>query len=352
MGIALKSRKESFDFYESFSDLLFNTLVLFLVLIVGLILLVNSEITRVQKKDEDVEKRLADAKKITEKLRLEEAALNVRKERLQTQNDQLTQQQQNIQQEIKRQTEQFQRDAVEAQAQAEQARRQAERQVEQSKKQAEQTVKSAEQRVEKAREALASFVGMKGKLKNIVVLLDLSGSMTMSEGADARFERVKEEISGLIEHLEPETFNVIGFGGQGTSGGDPRFEKVSSGLVRWTPNACSEAQARISAWEVGGGTPTLRALGGAFDCSGVDTILLYTDGSPTIPNCSQQAVLDYVATRNRSGDVVINCVGIGAYDNSGVGIQVDEPCKSQITMTFVEFLRKMAVDNGGSFSAR
>lgn len=340
MGIALKNRKESFNFYESFSDLLFNTLVLFLVLIVGLILLISSEIEKVQKKEAEVEQRLADAKERTEKLRQEEAALDVRKKSLQKQNDSLAMQQQNITKEIKRQTEQFQKEA--------QAAKDAARMAEE---QADQAAKSAEERVSKARNALAAFIGMKGKMKNVVILLDLSGSMTLTPDAVQRFQRVKEEIAMLIEQFEFEKFNVVGFGGAGPDGNLIRLESLSSDLIQATPQARKDAQAKVASWNVDGGTPTLAALQAAFACSELDTIMIYTDGDPSLPNRSQQAVLDYVSSM-KSRQVVINCVGIGAYDTSGGAFNPSGNPATEATMSFVDFLRRLAADNGGSYTAR
>jgi len=355
MGLALKSRKESFNFYESFSDLLFNTLVLFLVLIVGLILLINSEIKRVQQKDAAVQKELEEAQKITERLRNEEAALDVRKKSLQQQNDTLVKQQEGITQEIQRQTAQFQRDAQ----QAEEMARQAKQQAEQTVQAAEKSAKVAEERVDKAREALAAFVGMKGPMKNVVILVDLSGSMVggynasgqfvKDPGRIARFERVKEEISLLIEHLDFERFNLIGFGGQ-ESVNSERLERTASKLVAATDQTRKMAKEQLARWKVVGGTPTLPALQAAFEDPQVDTILLYTDGDPSIPNCSQQAVIDWINANNRQRKVIVNCVGIGAYD--AAPLPVNDDCSAQQTMSFVDFLRQLSSAGGGSFSAR
>lgn len=73
--IVMKSRREVFNFYESFSDLIFNTLVLFLFLILCLVVNVNKRVESVAKSEVIVAMRLRDSETRIEELRKDEVAL-------------------------------------------------------------------------------------------------------------------------------------------------------------------------------------------------------------------------------------------------------------------------------------
>ena len=71
--------KSSFNFYESFSDLIFCTLVLFLVLVLFLALNVNRKVEDIRQAEEEVEVRKVQIQEMTESLKIEEHQITIRK---------------------------------------------------------------------------------------------------------------------------------------------------------------------------------------------------------------------------------------------------------------------------------
>jgi hypothetical protein len=87
--IVMKSRRELFNFYESFSDLIFNTLVLFLFLILGLVVNVNKRVESVARDETRVAARLRESEQRLEELRKSEVALVDRRAELDKEADAL-----------------------------------------------------------------------------------------------------------------------------------------------------------------------------------------------------------------------------------------------------------------------
>ena len=111
MAIFANKQNETSSFYESFSDLLFCTLVLFLVIVVALIVRVDEETQKISRKEKFLAQKVEEAdKKIKgaeeEKERLDIANLKLQKEkgRLEAWNSELTGQATNIQNAIDKAT--------------------------------------------------------------------------------------------------------------------------------------------------------------------------------------------------------------------------------------------------------
>lgn len=339
MALVIKKQKEAFNFYESFSDMLFNTLVLFLVLIVGLSILASNEAAKYQEKSKGLDEKLAEIEQRVKKMRGEETALKFERDKVSEERDRiakenvrLTQMKEDLSATIAQQTA-----TLRLQAQA------------------------ADERAEKLKQALAAFVGMKGQLKNVVFVVDLSGSMIgyydssnrfiVVDELKERFERVRDEVANMVAHLDIEEFNVIGFSGDNEN--KPRLNKVFQSLVPSSTENRTEAARKIKNWQAGGGTPTLSALDAAFSMGEVDTIILYSDGEPSIPNnqmvapkTAQQVVLELCRTKNIQKKVVINTVAVGAYDRKA------DDADNTAQLSFVQFMRTIANENGGGYSAR
>jgi len=77
-------RKDTFSFYESFSDLIFCTLVLFLVLVLFLALNVNRKVEKVKEAEKEVEVKKAEIEITREQLVEEEKEIAYRRKNLQS----------------------------------------------------------------------------------------------------------------------------------------------------------------------------------------------------------------------------------------------------------------------------
>lgn len=222
--------------------------------------------------------------------------------------------------------------------------------IEEEKREFENTVKALGSAIENLKDTQASLAGIKGELKNVVFVLDLSGSMTGSLNSKnelverpqlvKRFKEVKAKIAQLVERLDFEQFAIVGFGG--TSDAQPRIVFLDQAWVRGTPENRANAQVTIERWEAAGGTPTLAALQRAFQFKDVDTVILYSDGEPTIPIANgnftkeqteklKAEVLAWLKKENSKSKVAVNTVPIGSYNSD----------------TLERFMRRIADENGG-----
>jgi len=184
--------------------------------------------------------------------------------------------------------------------------------------------------VDRLKKAQATLAGLQGEMKNIVFLLDLSGSMVGDDRMKRRFENIKQDVGVWLKSLDFESFNVIGFG-------EELKEYSTSGLVSESDQTRGDAADRVSQWQAKGGTPTLTALKRAFSYGNIDTIVLLTDG---MPNTSPKEILSWLRSKNANQKVAINTVAIGNYSNPAGQVDV------------VRFMQEVAEENGGAFSAR
>jgi HEAT repeat protein len=202
------------------------------------------------------------------------------------------------------------------------------------------------------------FHGIPQDSHSIVYVIDVSGSMVVSmtnpqwsgqpdqsrpipppAGEESRLECSKKELIKALGSLPNGTkFDVITFA---TSA-----ERYSPRMVEASEASIKKAQAFVAGLQANGATNIYDAVTSAFALAGrgpidkyydsaVDTVFLLTDGVPTIgPNKdSTQRIEQAVKALNPFKRVVVHTIGLGK------GIDV-------------EFLKRLAKDNGGVFVQR
>jgi hypothetical protein len=200
----------------------------------------------------------------------------------------------------------------------------------------------------------ASLFGLAIREKKIVVLLDLSGSLSADPKKSARnpcigcVEKLLSSIKEIANKLD-ETFEIglIGFHAPGKiSKGSIVFETL---LPSWPAPGKMEsmddqgkfsfiAEADNLLKDVKGGTPTQEALLDALDYP-ADGIILLTDGNPTVPDQDWEDVVKVVTQKNKERDkpMVIHTVAVGRYNDN---------------RSFVSFLRDLSTKNKGNYVAK
>lgn len=216
-----------------------------------------------------------------------------------------------------------------------------------------------------------SFYGIPTHSKNVVFILDVSGSMNaavnLPEGVAlapkndpaqpgpgpraatrlglAQWE-LKKAVAGLAEGSQ---FNILHY---------------STGVTVFSPRAMVPASAagkakaygHVDTLEAFGGTNIHDALVKAFTLadpkdekknlsSGVDTIYFLSDGMPTLGEVlDPERILEAVRERNRHRRVVIHCICL--VSKKGDDIPQEDPMKME------GFMRRLADENGGRFVKR
>ena len=179
----------------------------------------------------------------------------------------------------------------------------------------------------------AAFFGIRVESHRVVFVLDISGSMLeelraryVGEKGDYRIDRAKKELRQVVENLdEGALFNVIAF----NSAVMPWQETVStsSGATR------AECDAWIEKLGALGGTNLFDSLRAAFDDPDVDTIVVLSDGEPSVGELTEpSAIRDEVQRWNRDRGIVIHTVAMGgsfkilewlAEDSGGLHVRHD-----------------------------
>ena len=179
----------------------------------------------------------------------------------------------------------------------------------------------------------AAFFGIRVESHRVVFVLDISGSMLeelraryVGEKGDYRIDRAKKELRQVVENLdEGALFNVIAF----NSAVMPWQETVSasSGATR------AECDAWIEKLGALGGTNLFDSLRAAFDDPDVDTIVVLSDGEPSVGELTEpSAIRDEVQRWNRDRGIVIRTVAMGgsfkilewlAEDSGGLHVRHD-----------------------------
>lgn len=142
--------------------------------------------------------------------------------------------------------------------------------------------------------------------KNIVFLLDVSGSMGNEAGESTRIEVLKEELSNLLGSLD-ERFSIGlvlfphgEFPKRGIDKVDNRFRKSAEKFLKGIKND--------------GGTPMWGAIEHTFkhlvEDENIDTIYLLSDGSPT--DSTGPEIIKKVLELNEAFGVKFNTVSIGS----------------------------------------
>lgn len=160
----------------------------------------------------------------------------------------------------------------------------------------------------------AALAGFEGKMRNVVFIFDTSASMK-----ERRFAKYRDRLKDLVHSYPFKNFNIVRFGGTV----EPWHE---NDLKKATTVNRNNAADFIQTFTPKGGTPTLQAIKAAYAFPGVDTIVIYTDGLPSVSG-EQAAVIQYAKSKKH---VIVNTRSIGAEDHR-------------------KFMRDLAKATGGNF---
>lgn len=147
-----------------------------------------------------------------------------------------------------------------------------------------------------------SILGLGTNKKDIVILVDMSGSMTAHRG------KVTEALNEVLDQMKPDNnFAIIGYRG------GPTFDTFPNGggLTRADASAIVQAKGFVSGMSrrFGGGTPTQVALVRALNLR-PEAVILMSDGAPD--DGQPGAIIANITNRNR-GQAEIHTVAIGNY---------------------------------------
>jgi len=183
------------------------------------------------------------------------------------------------------------------------------------------------------------LVGLEGKLKQVVVLFDASGSMNAQspDGKGNRWAEAKRIVATWLRRLDVDECVLIVFSDnvrsfpQDGSFARLRGEHGESQRVRLLQ--------MLDTIEPKGWTNTLGALRKAYEYPQVDTMILFSDGAPTNANLGRfdAAVAEEIYQLCRShSNIPINTIGLGNYFERDLW----------------NFLRTVAGVTGGTFQGR
>ena len=171
-----------------------------------------------------------------------------------------------------------------------------------------------------------SILGLATTQKDIVILVDMSGSM------QSHRSNVTAAINEILDQLQPDNrFVVLGFRGGPTFDSYPRNGRLTlanAGSLDGARRFVSGMSRRF-----GGGTPTQNALLRALNLK-PEAIILMSDGAPDGGNIG--SIVANVTRRNR-GRAEIHAVAIGDYTED-----------KRLTL----FLQELAARNRGEFVGR
>ncbi|MFT7679154.1 MAG: HEAT repeat protein [Planctomycetota bacterium] len=172
----------------------------------------------------------------------------------------------------------------------------------------------AADREARERSAVARFFGIPVHSERVIFIIDVSGSMMQSlrgryvgRPGEVRLVRAKYELSAALRDM-PSTaqFNILAF---------------SSGVTQWADRsvgaeeapARDEALAWVSRLGAIGGTNLYGAMIAAMKDPHVDTIVLLSDGEPTVGRLQDPgAIRADIARRNKGRGIIIHTVSLGA----------------------------------------
>jgi len=168
-------------------------------------------------------------------------------------------------------------------------------------------------RLEERQTVVATLIGLKGELRNVIFIFDRSDSMKERD-----FKRYYALLKNWILHLKIESFEVIMFNDQ-TETCFQQLQPVDPALHGAQDPNRREAADWVDEHQPGGKTDTLGAFKLAFqDYPDADTIVFLSDGRPNYGGQTDQQVLDELAKMNLDPNtgkrkVVINTVAMGNY---------------------------------------
>ena len=171
-----------------------------------------------------------------------------------------------------------------------------------------------------------SILGVATAKKNIVIVVDMSGSMR------AHTSKVTGALNEILQQMQPDNrFLIMGYRGGPTYDNFPRggrMEAASASTIEGAKSFVSGMSRRF-----GGGTPTQNAMIKAMNLK-PQAIILISDGAPD--DGRPGAIINNVTNRNR-GRTEIHTVAIGDYTKD-----------KNLTL----FLQELANRNNGDFVGR
>jgi hypothetical protein len=235
--------------------------------------------------------------------------------------------------------------------------------------------------VERKEEEIPRFFGTEVASNRCVFIIDVSGSMQMTdppenwdkdiaeyeklqpEEARQRITRARQALMKVVKTLQPtQLFNVYRY----SSAVQPLEPKDA--LIPATPANKDRAQKFVETIKEGGGTETFIALKRAFDSvRDLDTIYLLSDGAPSPgkignPGDQQQQfekeeierLLSWIETNNRYRRIKIYTFGFdgpGAYHKKWGPRSVTLPTDPKYISHFGDFMRRLAAMTGGEYQS-
>lgn len=175
--------------------------------------------------------------------------------------------------------------------------------------------------------------GFKFKGKNIVLIIDVSGSMN----AEDRIGQVKAGLKMLVTSMSDDfNVDVINFPGKIQQ----PYSALWGGLKKLTKDNKTQIYKYLATLDPDGGTPTREVLDYALrQYSSASDIILLTDGAPTTAFGQYDNIYSIVenVTKQNRGRVQINAIGVGR------SFLLDK------TTNHYLFLEKLASENGNGF---
>lgn len=177
------------------------------------------------------------------------------------------------------------------------------------------------------------IVGLKGPLKRVVMLFDISGSMSNQRSGQGRWELARNIVATWLDHLPFDEVALILFND------DIRIFPEDGTLinVRGTEGKAARMKIldRINRVEPSGDTDTFAALERAYRYPNVDTIIFFTDGKPYVKGFPDIKEKIYQLCRDHR-HIPVNAVGLGNYFEGHIA----------------NFLLRVAHETGGTFLVR
>jgi chromosome segregation ATPase len=177
------------------------------------------------------------------------------------------------------------------------------------------------------------LVGLRGDLRRVAILFDSSGSMNES----GRWEEVQRIASTWLDYLEVDECVLIVFASQANA-----FPSDGS-MIRVSGAEGDANRVRLSehlrAVEPEGWTNTLAAMRLAYSYEDLDTIILFSDGAPTLANSGtfdERSAQQIYSLCRQNADIPVNAIGLGNYFDQELST----------------FLRTVASLTGGTFVGR
>ncbi len=177
------------------------------------------------------------------------------------------------------------------------------------------------------------LVGLRGELRRVAILFDSSGSMSQS----GRWDEVQRIAATWLDYLEVDECVLIVFASQAHAyPSDGSLSRVSGPDGDASRKQLLE---HLRAVKPEGWTNTLAAMQLAYSYKDLDTIILFSDGAPTIANSGQfneQAAQQIYALCRQNPTIPVNAIGLGNYFDQELST----------------FLRTVASLSGGTFVGR